>query len=163
MNRVRGVGDRRAFVERFAGEWLAAREQGDAIGLLVIDIDAFTDINHIYGRTMGDRVLIEVAERIRLRVREGDFVARVDADEFAVICRGVGEQELSAIRGNLEAYVNFAQSVPVSLSIGIAAYDARDEEALDMLDRARSSLVERRGTRPLRLVEDALTDLLTPR
>lgn len=161
VDRVRGVENRRAFVERLEAEWRATQGRRHSFGLLVIDIDAFGDINNIYGRAMGDRVLVEVAERIRLRVREGDFVARTDADEFVVICDDAGDFELASIRSNLEAYVNFAQSVPVSLSIGTAASDPADESALAMLERARQSLVDRRSTRPLRLVEDAFSDLLT--
>lgn len=163
VNEVRGVAGRRAFAECLEAEWRAAGDRRRVFGLLIIDVDAFGDINHIYGRAMGDRVLVEVAERIRLRVRSDDFVARVNADEFAVICHDAGEAELVTIRRNLEAYVNFAESVPVSLSIGVAALDVHDTHPTDMIERARGSLLERRGTRPLRLVEDALTDLSTPR
>lgn len=163
VNGVDGVANRRAFVERIEADWRAARDGGGVFGLIVIDVDAFAEINHVYGREAGDRVLVEVAERIRLRVRRDDFVARVDADEFAVICQEASERELEAIRGNLEAYVNFAELVPVSLSIGIAALDDADGQGIDMLERARQSLAQRRGVAPLHLVDDALTDLLAPR
>lgn len=158
---VTGVANRRAFVEQLEGEWQAMREgQGSSFGLLVVDVDAFGDINHLYGRSTGDRVLAEVAERIRLRVRRDDFVARVDADEFGVICHGVQLSDLEAIRRNLEAYVNFAESVPVSLSIGIAAPSEYDGASLEVLERARHSVAERRDHKPLSVVDDALSELL---
>lgn len=160
---VAGVADRRAFVERLDADWRSAREGLGDFGLLVIDIDAFGEINEVYGRSVGDRVLVEVAERIRTRVRRDDFVARVDADEFAVICHGAGAEELEATRRNLEAYVNFASSAPVMLSIGVASPSVLDDSSLDVLDRSRRSLAERREERPARVVNDALAALLMPR
>lgn len=160
---VTGVADRRAFVERLTSEWQAANEGAGEFGLLVVDVDGFGDINHLYGRSTGDRVLAEVAERIRLRVRRDDFVARVDADEFAVICHGLAPENLEAVRSNLEAFVNSADSVPVSLSIGVAAPDIWDDSALDVLDRARTSLAQRREGQPERVVENALASLLAQR
>lgn len=162
-DRVTGVADRRAFVERLTAEWQETRDGAGAFGLLVVDVDAFGDINHLYGRATGDRVLAEVAERIRLRVRRDDFVARVDADEFAVICHGLAPENLEAVRRNLEAFVNSADSVPVSLSIGVASPSDWDDNALSVLDRARKSLSQRREAQPERVVEDALAALLAQR
>ncbi len=158
-----GVGNRRELVHELEAAWCDARVGGGEFGLLVVDVDAFGDINHLYGRATGDHVLAEVAERIRLRVRGDDFVGRVDADEFAVVCHDVSPEELEAIRCNLEAYVNFAQSVPVSLSIGVATPEKFDETSLDLLVRARKSLRQRREARPERVVDEALSALLLPR
>jgi diguanylate cyclase (GGDEF)-like protein len=158
-----GVADRRSFVERLDSEWRAARAGQGSFGLLIVDVDAFGEINEMYGRKAGDRVLAEVAERIRLRVRRDDFVARVDADEFAVICKDVGPDGLETVRRNLEAYVNFASAVPVTLSIGLASPSELDDASLEMLDRARDSLGMRRSAQPERVVNDALAALLLPR
>ncbi|MGK2878667.1 MAG: GGDEF domain-containing protein [Solirubrobacterales bacterium] len=159
---VTGVANRRAFVKRLDAEWLAAREGLGTFGLLVVDIDSFGDINEMHGRSTGDRVLAEVAECIRMRVRRDDYVARVDADEFTVICHGVGADGLVAVRRNLETQVNFSQSVPVMLSVGVAPLSDDDATSLQMLDRARDSLVERRNERPARVVNDAFSALLLP-
>lgn len=160
---ITGVANRRSFVERLDAEWRAAREGSGEFGLLVVDVDRFGDINELYGRSTGDRVLAEVADRLRMRMRRDDFVARVDADEFAVICHDPGSEGLETIRRNLEAFVNFDTSAPVMLSIGVAAPSILDETSLDMLDRARDSLGSRRNERPVRVVDDALTALLLPR
>jgi diguanylate cyclase (GGDEF)-like protein len=157
---VTGVANRRAFVERLETAWRALADGEQPFGLLVVDVDAFGDINHLYGRATGERVLAEVAERIRMRVRHEDFVARVDADEFAVICQGVTLADLEVIRRNLEAHVSFSDSAPVSLSIGIAAPSVYDRSGLAVLERARDSVAERQGHQPLRLVDDALAELL---
>lgn len=160
---VTGVTNRRAFIAQLNDQWQAWQAGEGGFGLLMVDIDGFGDVNQIYGRATGDRVLAEVAERLRLRVRGDDLVARIDADEFAVICRGTSSEHLETIRGNLEAYVNFSESVPVTLSIGIATPREGDESALQLLDRARGSLAERRGARPEAVFDDALAALLLPR
>lgn len=162
-DRVSGAASRREFIGELEIAWDESLAGGRSIGLLLIDIDRFGEINHLHGRASGDRVLSEVAERIRLRVRPDDFVARVDADEFGVICRGADLARLEAMRGNLEAYVNFAQTVPVNLSIGIAAPESLDISCLALLDRARGSLAQRRAVRPEQAIDEALASLVTSR
>lgn len=162
-DRVTGVGSRRELTTQLEAAWRANRDGGDRFGLLVVDIDAFRDINLLYGRSTGDRVLAEVAERIRLRVRADDFIGRVDADEFAVVCRRVSTQELDTLRTNLEAYINFASSVPVTLSVGLATPESWDESSVELLVRARKSMRQRREGRPEKLVDEALASLLGQR
>jgi diguanylate cyclase (GGDEF)-like protein len=158
---ITGIANRRAFVRRLESQWRLSSRSGSDLGILVIDVDSFCDINEIYGRAAGDKVLAEVAERIGLRVREVDYVARLEADEFAVICPDTPLQGLLELRRTLEAYVNFARTAPVVLSIGIAARDADDRTFEQMLRRARESVLDRRDQRPIRVVDDALQELLS--
>lgn len=157
---VTGLADRRSFVERLEIEWTAARDDGHEFGMLLIDVDAFGDINQLYGHTMGDQVLAEIADRIRLRLSPDDFVARLEADEFAAICSPASFEQLASIRRGLEAYVNHAQSVPVMLSIGIGVPLDDDERADDVLRRARRSMLERRENRSAVSVDEALAELI---
>lgn len=159
-DRVTGAGNRRELVAELEAAWQGSRRTGDEFGLLLIDVDSFSDINRMHGRAVGDQVLAEVAARIRLRVRDEDFVARVDADEFAVICEHISEQGLEELRSNLRAYSSFAQSAPVTLSIGLATPDSSDTSSLDTLIRARHSLREARNSDPAEKVDDALATLL---
>lgn len=160
---VTGAASRREFVAQLESNWEAHRTGELKIGLLVIDIDRFADINQLYGREIGDKVLTEVAERICLRVRSGDLLGRIDADEFGVICRDVSLEDLEDLRIGLEAYVNFAETVPVHLSIGVAVPHLADETSFAMLARARRSMRNRRSDQPARVVDEALYELLTPR
>ncbi|MGH2906966.1 MAG: GGDEF domain-containing protein [Solirubrobacterales bacterium] len=156
-----GIANRRAFERELEASFKRATQQERELGILIIDVDAFGDINELYGRNAGDRVLAEVAERIKLRVRGSDFVARLDADEFAVICRDTKEEGLSALRRNLEAYVNYARTAPVVLSIGIGLRHDADHSYEQLLRRARESVLERRDERPIKVVDEALADLLS--
>ena len=65
-----------------------AREKG-GVAVLYLDLDDFKEVNDTYGHAEGDRVLIEVARRLRGAVRPADTVARLGGDEFAVVAEGL--------------------------------------------------------------------------
>jgi diguanylate cyclase (GGDEF)-like protein len=67
------------------------------VGLLMLDLDRFKEINDTYGHPAGDRALRAVAESVRAEVRQGDIVARVGGDELAVLLPGASETEVLEI------------------------------------------------------------------
>ncbi|HEV7899773.1 MAG TPA: GGDEF domain-containing protein, partial [Planosporangium sp.] len=76
----------RRFLEQALRSEAARTHRGDfSVGLLLIDVDHFKRVNDAYGHHGGDRVLCEVAHRLRNLVRPGDVVARYGGEEFAVL------------------------------------------------------------------------------
>jgi diguanylate cyclase (GGDEF)-like protein len=67
------------------------------VGLLMLDLDRFKEINDTYGHPAGDRALKAVGESVRAEVRQGDLVARVGGDELAVLLPGASEHEVLEI------------------------------------------------------------------
>src|SRR4051812_24750608 len=63
--------------------------RGERTGVVLLDIDGFQMLNDSFGHDAGDEVLAAVAQRLRGIVRDGDVVARLGADEFAVVCEHV--------------------------------------------------------------------------
>ena len=61
--------------------------------MLYIDVDRFKLLNDMYGHSFGDRVLIEVASRLRSAVREEDLVGRLAGDEFVVVAPGISAED----------------------------------------------------------------------
>jgi diguanylate cyclase (GGDEF)-like protein len=130
---------------------LSARHQS-SFAVLYIDIDGFKPVNDRLGHDAGDRVLKEIAERLRQIVRDSDTVARLGGDEFAVIANDVGhQQELLALGEKLctrlsETYaLDVPQSeAPLSLgaSIGIAVYPAHGQHAEGLLHAADAAMYE---------------------
>jgi diguanylate cyclase (GGDEF)-like protein/PAS domain S-box-containing protein len=104
-----------------------------------IDLDAFKPVNDTYGHECGDRLLVEVAERLKKTVRGGDTVARLGGDEFVVLLTGLaGEEEcLGVLDRMIEVVaapyrVHDEHQIHVSASIGVTIYpnDNADPETL---------------------------------
>ena len=90
LDPLTGLPNRRLLTERLDREVVMARESGRPMALLILDVDGFKDINDTMGHDVGDKLLVEVARRIRHVARDSDTVARLGGDEFAVLMPGVG-------------------------------------------------------------------------
>ncbi|MGY1774338.1 EAL domain-containing protein [Geodermatophilus sp. SYSU D00804] len=116
-----GLANRALFADRLAHALEARSPAG--VSVLLIDLDDFKDVNDVLGHQAGDRLLVEVAERLTRCVRPEDTVARLGGDEFAVVLAEAdhGEQVARRISAALDAPVRFGdrQLVP-SGSIGLA-------------------------------------------
>ena len=129
-----GLANRAFFHERLRHAIMLRREEGQATGLLYIDLDDFKGINDRWGHDLGDEVLHEIGRRIERSVRPGDTAARLGGDEFAVVLTepltaedavGVAERLLDEIASPLESRSGILQT---SASIGIAF--GNDDETL---------------------------------
>ena len=115
-----------------------ARRDNDRIALLFIDLDRFKIINDTLGHHIGDKLLIEVAKRLRDSVRESDIVARFGGDEFVVMLNGVEKTSAAAmvaeklVRNIGDPYVIEGYDLFTTPSIGIAIYpdDGPDVDVL---------------------------------
>jgi diguanylate cyclase (GGDEF)-like protein/PAS domain S-box-containing protein len=129
-----GLANRAFFHERLRHAIMLRREEGQATGLLYIDLDGFKGINDRWGHDLGDEVLHEIGRRIERSVRPGDTAARLGGDEFAVVLTepltaddavGVAERLLGEIAKPLESRNGL---LSITASIGIAFGD--DDETL---------------------------------
>jgi diguanylate cyclase (GGDEF)-like protein/PAS domain S-box-containing protein len=127
---------------------LSASERSEQCGaLLFLDMDRFKSLNDIMGHSTGDKMLIEVAKRIKFIVGEADTVARFGGDEFVILFEDLGENLESAshkmaliaekIRAALAVPFHFEQHVHSSSpSIGVCMYHGQDVSADDLIKRA---------------------------
>jgi len=112
-----------------------------------INLDRFKVVNETLGYVVGDRVLCEVAKRLRSIVRENDIPARLGSDEFAVV-QGDGDtaEKVSALANRLIAqlskpYEIDGTAMTIGASVGIAFADARDTDAERLLRNADLALL----------------------
>jgi diguanylate cyclase (GGDEF)-like protein len=140
LDELTGISNRKAFDRRLDLEWRRAARYGRSLGLMVMDLDGFKQINDIKGHAAGDRVLRDVAQALDKRMRDTDLVARIGGDEFAVICPETGINELMTIRRQLSEQTIREIGEVVGLSIGVAEYVPSDDDATSILARADESM-----------------------
>ncbi|MDQ1419196.1 MAG: hypothetical protein QOJ52_1158 [Acidimicrobiaceae bacterium] len=116
--------------------------------LLVIDIDRFKSLNGTLGRAAGDQLLIEVAARLQATVRFGDTVARLEDDEFVVLCEDLDVLHAATLADRLAKVIAapFAldgHQIKTTLSIGIASASAAGETSSTALLRDADAAMHR--------------------
>lgn len=90
LDSLTGLPNRRLLADRMARAVAAAEQSEGRVGLVLLDIDRFKDINDSLGHDHGDELLEQVAERLRGALRDDDVVARLGGDEFAILLPDVG-------------------------------------------------------------------------
>jgi diguanylate cyclase (GGDEF)-like protein len=85
LDSLTGLPNRRLLAERMRRAIGQARSEGTRVGLVLLDIDRFKEINDTLGHDRGDELLEQVAERMRAALRDADLVARLGGDEFAIL------------------------------------------------------------------------------
>ena len=87
-----GLPNRRNFIKKL-NQLIHGEDQQDKFALLFIDLDRFKSINDLYGHKVGDRLLIEVANRLKQILSPTNFIARQSGDEFIVILSPIQSKE----------------------------------------------------------------------
>jgi diguanylate cyclase len=134
-----GLPNRREFDSRLRRSLERAAASGERVGLLLIDLDRFKELNDSLGHHAGDLILAQVGPRIRSVLRDDDELARVGGDEFAVVCPGAGAVEAIAERLGTALEEEFTVDgidVRIGGSIGIAVYPENGDDAETLLQRA---------------------------
>jgi diguanylate cyclase (GGDEF)-like protein len=130
-----------------------SRRSGQQVGVVFLDLDGFKAVNDTHGHDAGDHLLITVAERMKLALREGDTLARLGGDEFVAMLPGLTDADASApILNRLLAAaaqpVQFGDAVPqVSASLGVTFYpQAQEIDADQLLRQADQAMYQAKQT-----------------
>ena len=152
-----GLPNRRA-LERYLHTVLARAQRGSrrlAVGLL--DLDDLKPINDSLGHAAGDRILVEVADRLRQVLRDNDYVARLGGDEFVLVLENFEhEEDLDALLERVGAALQQPitidnEALPVGASLGVAMYSSdahvSGEQLLRRADQAMYQVKARKQQR----------------
>jgi diguanylate cyclase (GGDEF)-like protein/PAS domain S-box-containing protein len=131
-----------------------ARAAGGGIGVALLDLDHFKDVNDMLGHEMGDRLLRSAASRIQNAVKQTDIVARLGGDEFVVVIAGVSqlqdavecvERVLSSLQApfSIDGHTMYATG---SAGLALSAEVPRSDEVANLLREADTALYEAKET-----------------
>jgi diguanylate cyclase (GGDEF)-like protein len=132
-----GLANRRVLLERLQHELVRGDRGGEPVGVLFMDLDGFKLVNDSLGHSVGDQLLVTVAERLRGAIRDHDVCARLGGDEFAVLLVGaadpvaIARRIIDVVKRRFQIGEN---ELFVSISIGIVV--GREEEAETLLRHA---------------------------
>ena len=139
------ISNRRSILRSMERQATLSHQRQNALGLLMMDLDFFKNVNDTYGHDCGDTVLREVASRLKQCIRNSDAVGRFGGEEFLAIIPNCSGEELTRlaerIRQSAERPVSYKQLlIPISMSIGAAVHFQSDTNVLDSLKRADQAL-----------------------
>ncbi|AMO38227.1 putative bifunctional diguanylate cyclase/phosphodiesterase [Thauera humireducens] len=150
--------NRRLMLDRLEHALIGSARRHQEGALLLIDLDHFKDLNDTHGHEAGDELLMKVAARLRLCIRQGDTAARLGGDEFVVVLEDIdgvveGLVQANAIAGKIRDELNRpfhlmrggggeAITYHCSASIGITLFGSQDISASELLRRADTAMYQ---------------------
>lgn len=142
-----GLPNRRLLADRVEVALAVATRDGTPFALLFLNLDRFNHINESLGRGFGDRVLLDVAERIKSCVRQVDTVARLGADEFVVLAHqadepGAERTAMRVIEALKRPFTQGGMSFTVTASMGLALFPNDGASMDELVRRADAAMRE---------------------
>jgi diguanylate cyclase (GGDEF)-like protein/PAS domain S-box-containing protein len=168
--------NRRLLLDRLQQALTSCARSGKQGALLFIDLDNFKIINDTLGHDKGDLLLLEVAHRLTLCVREGDSVARLGGDEFVVILENISEHKLEAaeqtetvgmkiLRALNQPYQLANHEYCGSSSIGATLFNVTQQSVDELFKQADIAMYQAKneGRNALRFFDQQMQDAINER
>ena len=150
--------NRRLMLDRLGHAMIAGNRSREFGALMILDLDHFKSINDTQGHDVGDRMLLEVAQRVAACVRQGDTVSRLGGDEYVILLEGLGEAEQVAATNaeTVAEKIRLAINLPYQLggseaeyfnttSIGLTLFCGQGDAAETLLKQADLALYQAKG------------------
>jgi diguanylate cyclase (GGDEF)-like protein/PAS domain S-box-containing protein len=144
--------NRQLFMNFLSKELALARRNETLLALLFLDLNGFKRINDTLGHCCGDRLLQEVAQRLRANVRESDIVARLGGDEFTVLMPDLAHTDdvgivLNKILGVFETpFMLDDVAVDIATSIGVSMFPDDGESSEELMKKADIAMYDAKGS-----------------
>jgi two-component system cell cycle response regulator len=148
MDGLTQVHNRRYFDEQLDREISRSRRYERVLSLVMLDIDHFKRINDTHGHLAGDNVLKQLASTVRVKIRREDVFARYGGEEFGIILPEIdrkGAKQFAEKVRQMVAQQQFTfdrNSIPVTVSLGVAVLTSEHRAAADLVHAADEKLYE---------------------
>lgn len=137
--------NRRFLEEMITSMISSAKNSGDKLAVLLIDLDMFKEINDTLGHSWGDKLLFSVAERMKKVLREVDFLARFGGDEFVLLIPNTSTKQVKLIA---QGIINtFKRSFPlddekvfITASLGVSMFPEDGSATEELLKNADAAM-----------------------
>ena len=149
-----GLANRVLLVDRLTQALLRMERQPGQLALLFIDLDHFKVINDTHGHETGDRLLVEVGERLTAIARRLDTVARFGGDEFVLLCDRLSTDDDvrvvadRVVRGISEPFFHDGVELNITASVGVVVTERPVRRLREPRSRCGRRDVPGQGTRP---------------
>ena len=136
------------FADRLEQSIKLSRRHNNKIGILFMDLDNFKEINDSLGHHIGDKILIQVAQRIQDKMRDSDTLARLGGDEFIIILNDIKTFDdiyvfISKIMKLFkEPFIIGNNTLHTSISIGVSIYPNDGNDAMQLLRNSDAAMYE---------------------
>ena len=150
------VANRATLVTKLRNRLAHLRRPADSVTLLLVDLDGFKAVNDRYGHLAGDRVLVEVAQRLEASTRSADLVARFGGDEFAILLADgaplrTADEVALRVRDAVARPIEIGgRMVSVGASVGWATAIGEPFDPQTLLARADAELYRAKAARPVK-------------
>ena len=147
-----GLPNRALFFDQLERCIEQARQAGDVVAVLFLDLDRFKYVNDTLGHDVGDRLLVAVAQRVRRSVRSVDCVARLGGDEFTVVLADMASPNAAATaaqnicRSLAAPFQIDGHDIFVTTSIGISLYPHDGTDAGTLLKHSDTAMYRAKKT-----------------
>ena len=140
-----GLPNRSLLYDRFKQSVATAHRNHSSLAVCILDLDGFKLINDRYGHAIGDRLLVEVSERLKKIIRGEDTVARLGGDEFVILLGLVHTNELEMAMQRILTALSLAYTIDgielnISASIGVTIYPKDDADIDSLLRHADQAM-----------------------
>ena len=155
-----GLPNRNLLDERLERAIAQSRREVHAVALCMLDLDGFKPINDRFGHDTGDRVLQDVAHRIKAVLRDADTVARFGGDEFVLLLNGFGDDHalgevMARVLATVAQSFDYCPGAHVTASIGVSVLGADASDATTLLRHADEAMYLAKGAGGNRYVKHA--------
>ena len=138
--------NRMLFADRLQLAMAQTERSRKLLAISYLDLDGFKPVNDTFGHAMGDRLLVEVAQRLKQCIRAGDTVARLGGDEFVLLFAGLDDLQecnraVSRVLSTLALpFTLSGQAIQISASVGVTLYPEDGSDADTLLRHADQAM-----------------------